>query len=90
MEGKRMNLKAEIINFEEVERNGAFLVDLMGRIRNGLTVFYSETTTIEIDLKVLDQTFGDKVFFVQYSTDTLLKHLEILIEQKFKISENAY
>lgn len=85
-----MNLKAEIITFEEVERNGAFLVDLMGRIRNGLTVLYTETTTFEINLTVLKQIYGDKDSFVQYSTDTLLKHLEILIEQKFKISENAY
>jgi hypothetical protein len=85
-----MDWKAEIRKFEEGERNGMFIVALMGQIRNGYDVIYTETTNFEIDLTVLEQTFGDKESFVQHSTTTLQKNLELLIEQKFKILEYAF
>lgn len=60
----------------------AFFCAHIGQISNGFKIGYSEAPTYEIDLKILEQTFGDKNFFVEHSTDTLKKHLELLIEQK--------
>jgi hypothetical protein len=89
MQGTIVNWKAEILNLGEGEKKGSFFLTLMGQIRNGFKVLYTETRSYEIDLKVLEQTFGTTDSFVGHSTDTLQKQLELLIKQKFKALKNA-
>jgi hypothetical protein len=84
-----MNWKAEILNLGEGEKKGSFFLTLMGQIRYDFKVLYTETRTYEIDLKVFQQTFGDKDSFIEHSTDSLKKYLELLIKQKFKALKNA-
>lgn len=81
-----MNWKAEILNLGEGEKKGSFFLTLMGQIRYDFKVIYTETRTFEIDLAIFEQTYGDKNSFIELSTGTLKKHLDLLIEQKFKNS----
>ncbi len=84
-----MNWKAEILNLGEGEKKGSFFLTLMGQIRYGFKVIYTETRIFEIDLKVFKQAYGEKDSFIEHSSAILKKYLELLIEQKFKALENA-
>ena len=84
-----MNYKAEIMNIGEEEKKGSFVLTLFGQIRHDFKVVFTKTDTFEIDLNVLEKTFGDKDSFIEYPTDSLKKYLELLIKQKFKTLKNA-
>ena len=82
-----MNYRAEILTFDEGEKKGSFFLTLMGQIRYDFKVLYTETRIFEIDLTVLQLTYGEKNSFIKHSTVTLQEYFELLIEQKFKALE---